>query len=136
MEKPGDRAVQRTFKCWLWKKKSIDKGQFSLEGIEEFNDFDGLEGANGFVTLSNFCPEENDPTEGVYKTFVKYGKLGEEFTFCGNPFKKPLIMLKTGSVFKTNGKPKEFYGRMIEGVSSVKPEVIHYGYAFAVSMFL
>lgn len=74
---------------------------------------------------------ETDPTEGLYKTFVKYGKLGEEFTYCGNPFKRPLLMIKTGSVFKTDGRPKEFYGRIIkEGIAPAKPEVIQYAYAF------
>ncbi|MGC8811288.1 MAG: hypothetical protein ACP5Q3_13660, partial [bacterium] len=43
------------------------------------------------------------------------------------------IKIKAGSVFKTNGEPKEFYGRMIsEGISPAKPEVVHYAYAFAV----
>jgi CRISPR-associated protein Csm4 len=42
-------------------------------------------------------------------------------------------MIRTGSVFQTNGGPKEFYGRMItEGISPAKPEVLHYAYAFAV----
>ncbi|MEO0114297.1 MAG: type III-A CRISPR-associated RAMP protein Csm4 [candidate division WOR-3 bacterium] len=112
------------------RKKSIGQGQFEVTEVKEFN-FGELKDANGFVTLSNFCPQAKDPTEGIYKTFVKYGKLGEEFTFCGNPFKRPLVMIKTGSVFKTNGHPKEFYGRMVENVAPVKPEVIQYGYAFA-----
>lgn len=115
------------------KKKSIGKGQFFVREVSEFNNFSLLQNANGFVTLSNFCPKENDPTEGIYKTFVKYGKLGEEFTFCGNPFKKPLLMIKTGSVFKTGSQPEEFYGHMIwEGIAPGKPEVVHYAYAFAI----
>lgn len=120
------------------RKKSIGKGQFSIVGrIEEFKEFDkAKKDANGFVTLSNFCPETNDPTEGLYKTIVKYGKLGEEFTCCGNPFKKPLVMIKTGSVFRTKGLPKEFYGRMIENISPAKSEVVHYGYAFTVPITL
>lgn len=47
-----------------------------------------------FVTLSLFVPAQKDPTECAYKTMVKYGKLGERKTFCGNPFKKPLISPK------------------------------------------
>lgn len=112
-------------------KKSIGKGQFEVEKVEEFN-FEEIKTADGFVTLSNFCPKKEDPTEGFYKTFVKYGKLGEEFTFCGNPFKRPLVMIKTGSVFKTDGIPKEFYGRMVEKIAPAKTEVVQYAYAFAV----
>lgn len=114
------------------RKKSIGKGQFSIREVHNF-DFPEVKEANGFVTLSNFCPAENDPTEGLYKTFVKYGKLGEEFTFCGNPFKRPLLMIKAGSVFKTGGNPKEFYGRTVQDrISPAKPEVVQYAYAFAV----
>jgi len=119
-------------KSGFGRKKSIGKGHFTLTKIELFDELEYLENPNGFVTLSNFCPAKDDPAEGYYKTFVKYGKLGEEFTFSGNPFKKPLIMIKTGSVFKTDGPPREYYGRMVEKVSESKPEVVQYAYAFAI----
>jgi CRISPR-associated protein Csm4 len=114
------------------RKKSIGKGQFSVKEIKEFN-FSPIQNANGFVTLSNFCPTEDDPTEGLYKTFIKYGKLGEEFTFCGNPFKRPLLMIRTGSVFKIGSQPKEFYGRIVPNIAPAKEsEVVQYAYAFTV----
>jgi len=114
------------------RKKSIGKGQFSVIEVNDFN-FTPIEKADGFVALSNFCPGKNDPTDGLYKTFVKYGKLGEEFTFCGNPFKRPLLMIKAGSVFKTIGEPREFYGRLVQnGIAPAKPEVVHYAYCFSI----
>lgn len=116
------------------RRKSIGKGQFSVSGITEWQ-FERIEGANGFVTLSNFCPRSEDPTQGLYKTFVKYGKLGGHFTFCGNAFKRPLVMIRTGSVFNTGGDPKEFYGRMVqEHIAPAKPEVVQYAYAFTVPL--
>lgn len=72
------------------------------------------------------------PTDGFYKTLVKYGKLGGEFTFCGKPFKKPLMMITAGSSFKVKEYIKLFYGRMVEDIAPAKPEVVHYGYAFSV----
>jgi len=114
------------------RKKSIGKGQFSVIGIEEFKGFEEVKDADGFVTLSNFCPAQNDPTDGLYKTFVKYGKLSEEFACLGNPFKRPLIMIRNGAVFKTDGYSKEFYGYMVQdGIAPAKPEVVQYAYAFA-----
>ena len=119
------------------KKRSIGKGSFEIVGeLESFNKFDNLDEANGFITLSNFVPAKEDPTEGFYKTMVKYGKLGGEYTFSGNPFKKPIIMLTAGSVFYVQESVKPFYGRMVEGVSPSKPEVVHYGYAFSVPIKL
>ena len=119
------------------KKKSVGKGSFKIIGdLELFETFERLEDSNGFLSLSNFVPSASDPTEGYYKTMVKYGKLGGEFTFSENPFKKPLMMLTAGAVFKVNGAVKPFYGRMVEGLSSIKPEVVHYGFAFAVPITL
>ncbi|MBI3583953.1 MAG: hypothetical protein HY096_08395 [Nitrospinae bacterium] len=119
------------------RKKSIGKGSFEIVGeLEPFDKFDDFKGENGFISLSNFVPAKTDPTEGYYKTFVKYGKLGGEFTFSGNPFKKPLMMLTAGSTFYANGDLKPFYGRMVDGISPAKPEVVHYGYAFSVPICL
>ncbi len=126
------QLLKEVSKSGFGRKKSIGKGQFLIEEVVDF-DFPQITNPDGFVALSNFCPDQNDPVEGLYKTFIKYGKLGEEFTFCGNPFKRPLLMIKTGSVFKTGSRPKEFYGRIVmEGIAPAKPEVLHYAYAFAV----
>lgn len=116
------------------KRKSIGANHFSVHEVVPFS-FNKVDRANAFVTLSNFCPGKNDPAEGLFKTFVKYGKLGEEFTFCGNPFKRPLIMIRAGSVFRTYGSPEEFYGRVIkEGIAPAIPEVVQYAYAFTVPL--
>lgn len=118
------------------KKKSTGKGHFVVKEVEPIDSLFKLEEADGFVTLSSFFPRKEDPVNGFYKTFVKYGKLGEEFTYCGKPFKRPVMLIKTGSVFKTDGRPKEYYGSMIENVAPVKPEVVQYGYAFSVPLKL
>jgi CRISPR-associated protein Csm4 len=113
------------------KKKSTGKGAFTISGFEEFHGFDGIEAANGFVSLSHFVPTQADPTEGAYKTVVKYGKMGEEKALGGNPFKKPLLMVRPGAVFRTE-TPKQWYGRLIDGISYSDPHVVHYAYAFSV----
>lgn len=119
------------------KKKSVGKGAFEIIGkLEQFDRLDGFDGSNGFMALSNFVPAKDDPSDGSYKTLVKYGKLGGEFTFCGKPFKKPLMMLTAGSCFKVNDNIKPFYGRMVEGIAPAKREVVQYGYAFAVPIKL
>lgn len=130
-------------KCYSWmkmlarggygKKKSIGKGQFDVLSIESFS-FENVPDANSFVTFSSFCPKKEDPVEGCYKLMTKYGKMGDAFTFCGNPFKNPLIMIKSGSVFETDRNPHDFYGRMVEGISPVKKEVVQYAYSFSVPL--
>ena len=66
---------------------------------------------------------------------IKYGKLGEEKTFCGQPFKKPIIMLKPGAVFYTDDV-KPFYGGLVESISDAEPSVVQYAFAFAVPVVM
>jgi CRISPR-associated protein Csm4 len=113
------------------KRVSIGKGIFQLEDFSQFNDFRTPENANAIVVLANFVPRANDPVEGQYKTFVKYGKLGQSFATGKNPFKKPLIMIKPGAVFWTD-EPKMTYGRLVNGISEEFPEVVQFGYTLAV----
>ena len=74
---------------------------------------------------------KGDPTDGAYKIMIKYGKLGEEKTYCGQPFKKPLIMLRPGAVFRTS-PVKPYYGRLVEDVAYSDSSVVQYGFAFSV----
>jgi len=119
-------------------KKSTGKGAFKLDRFLPFDGFELLDlensqggGVAGFVSLSHFVPAQGDPTDGAYKIMVKYGKLGEEKTYCGQPFKKPLIMLKPGAVFRTV-PVKPHYGRLVEGIAYTDPSVVQYGFAFSV----
>ena len=113
----------------LGKKRSLGRGGFDIMDFDLCHDFDSIHDPNAFVCLSNFVPAKDDPTEGYYNTMVKYGKT--EFGPTGNPFKKPLIMLTPGAVFKLNGELKPFYGRMIQGLTNDN-RVYHYGMAFAI----
>lgn len=118
-------------------KRSSGKGNFEIAGgLDELNIFNEFDGSNGFTSLSNFVPAKNDPTEGYYQTMVKYGKLGGEYTFTDNPFKRPLMMLTAGSTFYIEGGMKPFYGRMVEKISPSKTDVVQYAYAFAVPVLL
>jgi len=114
------------------KKRTSGRGSFEMIDLYKFDGFPEIKNANAFLSLSNFVPSTNDPTEGLYKILIKYGKLGEDFATSGMQFKKPLVMFEAGSVFKTDGPPREFYGRMVKGLVSGMPEVVQYGYAFPV----
>ncbi len=93
--------------------------------------------ANAFMTLSNYVPKSNDPIEGYYKAFTKYGKLGGHFasspiTIEGNPmpFKYPLVMFEAGSVFWEKEECKN-YGRIVNKMHPVEnPNIVHYGLAY------
>jgi CRISPR-associated protein Csm4 len=92
---------------------STGKGQFEvLSDFEECDWLDQVDGeTNGITVLSTFQPAETDPTEGVWESFVKFGKIGADFGL-ENVFKRPLLLFKPGACFQT-GEQKHFVGRII-----------------------
>jgi CRISPR-associated protein Csm4 len=113
-------------------KKSAGYGQIQRVVWEAFDGFAEPEGANGFVSLSNWVPAASDPRVGFYDTLVKYGKLGEGLAAAENPFKFPLIMLTAGSAFYVEGSIADAYGRLVAGIAPGASRVVQYGFAFAV----
>ncbi len=116
------------------KRRSVGYGAVRSVGIDPFDGFEGPEDADGFVTLSAFVPAEDDPTIGFWKTGVKYGKVGEERGATAPPFKRPLVRLLPGAVFRTDGRPGPFYGRLIDAIVPAMEEVRQYAFAFAVPL--
>ncbi|MBI4333806.1 MAG: hypothetical protein HY673_21300 [Chloroflexi bacterium] len=110
------------------KRKSVGYGQIKSMTLGPFGGFGNPPGANGFVSLSNFVPASNDPIAGSWRPTVKYGKLSEGYAAEENVFKKPCLMLEAGSTFY-DSPCREFYGRMVDGLSDNRPEVIQYGFA-------
>ncbi len=117
------------------KKKSSGYGQFRIASFQPFEGFARPQGANGFVSLSNFVPAGDDPTRGAYRLFIKYGRLGEDYAVSGAPFKLPLVMIRAGATFYVE-RPKAFFGRLVTGIHRSKPEVVQYGFAFDVPIVL
>ncbi len=114
-------------------KKASGYGHFEVAGWDPFASFDQpLPDANGFISLSNWVPARQDPSDGFYTTMVKYGKLGEELARSDNPFKFPLIMLAAGSSFRAQRPIRRWYGRLVQKVAPLDERIVQYGYAFAV----
>ena len=127
-------TVELMLMLGLRKKKSTGKGAFSLNRWEEMPLFSCVEKCNAFMALSNFVPANDNPTTGFYKTLVKYGKLDREYAASETPFKKPLMFIKAGAVFRTNSY-KLFYGRIVTDVARY-PGVIVNGYTIAVPFYI
>jgi CRISPR-associated protein Csm4 len=122
------------FEIGYGKKKSAGYGQFETIGnLEEFNGFEEPTDSNGFISLSHYLPANTDGLKDAYYDInVKYGKFGEEKSDSQNPFKPPMLFMVPGSCFITETK-KDFYGRVIKGISDYLPKTIHYGLAFSLA---
>jgi len=117
-----DEILSETFALGFGKKKSSGYGEMEVvEIISTFEGFKEPESSTAFITLSNYLPSVDDKIEeGYYDFHVKYSKLGEELSRSSNPFKRPIIFFKPGSIFKT-GVQKEYYGRVTK-----EKEITHY----------
>ena len=81
---------------------SVGKGQFEIRSeLTPVNEFDEISDPAGVVVLSTFQPGPNDPTDGFWDTFTKYGKLGPDFGL-DNVFKRPFIMFRSGACLRTS----------------------------------
>jgi CRISPR-associated protein Csm4 len=112
--------------------KSTGKGAVAFDEPEVISLMQFAD-ANGFVTLSSFVPSPNCSTNGCYELFTKYGKLGGDYSNSGNPFKKPLIMMRTGSTF--HSPPDGIYGQLLADVHP-NSTIRHYAYAFPLGVHL
>lgn len=126
-------------KSGFGRDKSAGLGAFHF-ALSPFN-FPSLPGANAFLALSNFVPSPHDPTEGYYELMTKFGKLGGDYAVGSasnggkhNPFKKPLIMLRSGSVFY-DACVREWYGRLVTNVHT-NPDIRHYGLCYPLEVRL
>ena len=92
---------------------SVGKGTFELaSGLEPVDWLDApADEANGVVVLSTFQPGPEDPTEGSWESFTKYGKLGPDFGI-DNVFKRPLVAFRPGACFRLSPS-RPFLGRAI-----------------------
>jgi len=130
------KVMKLMFALGIGARKSVGKGNFELLSLEEDQMLAAFSEGNAFLALSNFIPSRNDPAEGFYKTIVKYGKLDRELSVDEQPYKKPLLFLQAGAVFRCREKEiKPYYGRCLHGIA-VDPDITVNACTIAIPMRL
>lgn len=105
--------------------KSTGKGVIKIINIE--NTIIPLSG-NKLMALANFTVPKGVRLNDFYAdVMVKYGKLGGDFVFYKNPFKKPIIMYREGATFE-NVNGFEYIGEIIKDIHGDE-KICHYTYA-------
>jgi CRISPR-associated protein Csm4 len=111
------------------KDKSVGFGRFAVKTMEKTMDLRSAESPDGFVNLSTYVPAASDPTDGFWRLRIKYGRLGENVG-DGNPFKKPLVQIEPGAIFRAKDQPPQIWlGRMVPSLSPSFPQAVQCGYA-------
>jgi CRISPR-associated protein Csm4 len=98
------------------------RGQFSLvdepSPDPELADFPPQ--ANALISLSTFQPARNDPTEGAWEAFPRFGKLAPDLA-VSDVRKHTFILLRPGACFQSNA-PRPFLGHALPMVQ-ILPKV-------------
>ena len=109
---------------------STGLGQFEIEDPPLSEEWKIPNGANAWMSLSRHI---FDPTVTLrnarYQIETHYGRLGGSFANMGNPFKKPLLLCQTGSLWRSDPKPDWRPGFMLDNVAHGAPaNISHVGY--------
>ena len=116
---------------------SIGLGKFQRIGDAETTRSLAAADANCYLTLSPCAPQGQGfcPVRSFYQVVTRFGRHGDAAAQSGNPFKRPVLMAKAGSVFwpEALDPVQHFIGQGLGGVgnpvSTAMPETVQQGYA-------
>mgnify|MGYP000859637818 FL=1 len=122
---------------------SIGVGKFSLRTDADDEPLAAVHNqqANAWLTLGPVAPQGLGfaPERSYYQPLTRFGRHGDIAVHSGNPFKRPVLLARCGSVFSaervaSSGDP--WIGQGLTGVSDSMPETVHQGYAPALGIHL
>jgi CRISPR-associated protein Csm4 len=126
-------ALMDMGKSGFGRDASIGLGKFAIVRDAAFTGLPSAPGANAWLTLAPCAPQGLglDAAKSFYQPLTRFGRHGDAAVHSGNPFKRPLLLAKTGSVFAPKNDTCEaaFLGRGLGGVSTSQPEAVAQGYA-------
>ncbi|MDR3054232.1 MAG: hypothetical protein LBU53_02365 [Zoogloeaceae bacterium] len=112
---------------------SIGLGKFEIKQDETFSTLPHSKDANAWLTLAPLAPQGLglDAKNSFYQPLTRFGRHGDAAVHSGNPFKRPLLLAKTGSVFMPTNhfEKRDFLGQGLGNISSACPEAVAQGYA-------
>ena len=87
------KLTELVLKSGLGAKRSVGKGQFKLLGIDEVDYIgDKVENPNSYMVISDYIPNKDDSTLGIYTARVYRGATG-------GVEKAPIALINAGSKF-------------------------------------
>lgn len=117
---------------------STGLGKFTLVGLSAPHAWPIPPQARHALTLAPCAPVPDllDAADCFYQPLTRFGRHGSLHALGGQPFKRPLLLLRTGAVLalrEVTGGPPAFHGRGLGGVaepiSAAEPATVHQGYA-------
>ncbi len=121
---------------------SIGLGKFELVGTASAISWTASAAANGYLTLGPCAPQGQGfcPVRSTYQVATRFGRHGDAAVQSGQPFKRPVLLAKAGSVFwpEKIDATRTFIGQGLGGtenpVSLSMPETVQQGYTPVVAI--
>lgn len=99
------KLTELVLRSGLGAKRSVGKGQFGLLGVKEVDYVgDKVENPNGYMVISDYIPNKDDSTLGIYTARVYRGATG-------GVEKAPIALINAGAKF-TGKLPAKAVGRL------------------------
>lgn len=112
---------------------STGMGKFDIQNKENIQEVDfNKKAANAYLTLANSAPQHLglDKKHCFYQIITRFGRHGSELALQASPFKRPIILAKTGAIFTPiQWQDRLFLGNGLTQVSQHQPNAVHQGYA-------
>jgi CRISPR-associated protein Csm4 len=116
---------------------SIGLGKFECQGTALAHTWLAAADANSYLTLGPSAPQGQGycPVRSTYQVATRFGRHGDAAVQSGQPFKRPVLLAKAGSVFwpETIQTPRAYIGQGLGGmanpISMAMPETVQQGYA-------
>lgn len=120
---------------------SIGLGKFSLNELVLHDWQSSITQPSAYLCLAPCAPQGLglDGARSYYQPLTRFGRHGNRLARSGQPFKKPILMAKTGAYFtiakdKVETTARPFIGQGIAGISLVQNSAVHQGYAPTVAL--
>jgi CRISPR-associated protein Csm4 len=123
------------------KDASIGMGKFQIEGFHA-RPLPAQSNANTCLTLAPCAPQGLgfDSRNSFYQLFTRFGRHGDIAVHQeGKPFKNPVLLAQTASVFSTHPPTSGFIGQGIGGngeLSKTLTATVHQGYALVIGIYM
>lgn len=128
-------ALADTGQSGYGRDASIGLGKFAIDNISPAAALPKITKANAWMTLTACAPQGLgfDSEKSFYRPVTRFGRHGNTMALSGNPFKRPVLLAATGSVFApANGDLEDgclYIGQGLKGVSTVQSEAVSQGFA-------
>lgn len=133
------RALSDMGEIGYGRDASTGLGKFKLHQMAEKVEFKVSPAIKHWLTLAPSAPQGLglDTEHSYYQVQTHFGRHGDMAALGANPFKRPILMARTGAVFHaTDKQSRQFIGQGIAGVSLADNRTVHQGYAPVIPLLI